>query len=82
MEVIDPDFSKNTEGTIFKKMLGHMEDETVEENTEIIGVMATIEVGIDQEKDHSQEIMAIVGIEVQVIVDQDQGLELVLIEIG
>ena len=57
-----------------------MEDKTVEENTEIIGVMVTIEVGIDQEKDHSQEIMAIIGIEVQAIVDQDQGLELVLIE--
>ena len=56
-----------------------MEDKTVEENTEIIGVMVTIEVGIDQEKDHSQEIMATIGIEVQVIGDQDQGLELVLI---
>ena len=42
--------------------------------------MATIEVGIDQEKDHSQEIMAIIGIEAQVIVDQDQDLELVPIE--
>ena len=80
MEVIDPDFSKTTEGTIFKKMLGHMEDKTVEENTQIIGMMATIEVGIDQEKDHSQKIMAIIGIEVQVIADQDQDLELVLIE--
>ena len=46
-EVIDPDFSKTTEGRIFKKMLGDMEDKTVEENTEIIGVMVTIEVGID-----------------------------------
>ena len=39
--------------------------------------MVTIEVGIDQEKDHSKEIMAIIWIEVQVIVDQD--LEPVLI---
>ena len=77
MEVTDPDFSKTTERTIFKKTLGDMEDKTVEENTEIIGMMITIEVGIDQEKDHSQEIMAIIGIEVQVIVDQDQDLELV-----
>ena len=46
-----------------------MEDKTVEENTEIIGVMVTIEVGIGQEKGHSQEIMAVIGIEVQVIVD-------------
>ena len=42
--------------------------------------MVTIEVGIDQEKDHFQEIMAIIGIEVPVVVDQDQDLELVLIE--
>ena len=31
-------------------------------------------------EDHSQEIMAIIGIEVQVIVDRDQDLELVPIE--
>ena len=41
----------------------------------MIGIMITTEVGIDQEKDHSQEIMAIIGIEVQAIVGQDQGLE-------
>ena len=46
-EVIDPDFSKTAEGTIFKKTLGDMEDKTVEENTEIIGVMVRIEVGKD-----------------------------------
>ena len=68
-EVIGPDSSKTTEGTIFKKALGDMKDKTVEKNTGIIGVMVTIEVWIDQEKDHSQEIMAIIGIEVQVIVD-------------
>ena len=53
-----------------------MEGRAVEENTETIGMMVDIEVGIDQEKDHSQEIMAIIGIEVQVIVDRDQDLEL------
>ena len=74
MGIIDPEFSKTTEGTISKKTLGDMEDRTVEEITEIIDVMITIEVGIDQGKDHSQ------GIEAQVIVDQDQDLELVLIE--
>ena len=79
-EIIDPDFSKTTEGTFFKKTLGDMEVKTVEENTEIIGMMATIEVGIDQEKEYSHEIMAIIGIEVQVIVDRDQDLELVPIE--
>ena len=30
--VIDPDFSKITEGTIFEKTLGDMEDKIVEEN--------------------------------------------------
>ena len=80
MEVIDPDFSKTTVGTISKEMLGDMEDKTVEENTAILGVMVTIEVGIGQEKSHSQETMAVIGIGVQVIVDQDQDLELVPIE--
>ena len=32
--IIDPDFSKSTEGAIFKKMLGDMEDKTVGENTQ------------------------------------------------
>ena len=45
-EVIDPDFSKTTEGTILKKMLGDMGDKSVGENTEIIGVMVKMEVGI------------------------------------
>ena len=69
MEVIDPNFSKTTEGAIFKKMLGDIEGKTVEQNTEIKGVMVTIEVGVGQEKGCSQEIMAVIGIEVQVIVD-------------
>ena len=68
MEIIDPDFSKTTGETVFKRTLGDMEDKTVEENTEIIGMMVTIEIGIDEEKDHSQEIMAIIVIEVQVTV--------------
>ena len=59
-----------------------MEDKTVEENIELIGTITIIEAGTDQEKGHSQGIMATIGIELQVIVDQDQGLELVLIEIG
>ena len=63
-EVIDSDFSKITEETIFKKTLGYMEDKIVEENIEMIGVMVTIEVGTDQEKGNFQEIIAIIGIEV------------------
>ena len=45
-------------------------------------MMIIIEVGIDQEKGHFQGTMGIIGIEVQVIVDEGQGLGLVLIEIG
>ena len=48
----------------------------------IIGAMIIKEAGIGQEKGHSQRIMRAIGIEVSVTVDQDQGLELVLIEIG
>ena len=82
MEIIDLDSRKTMETTISERTLEDMEDKIVEENTGIIGAMIIIEVGIDREKGHSQETMVIVGIEVQVIVDQDQGLELVLIEIG
>ena len=57
-----------------------MEDIIIEDNTGITGIMITIEVGIDQERGHSQELMVIIGVEVQAIVDQDQDLELVLIE--
>ena len=71
-EVIDPDFSKITEGTIFKKALEDMDDKIVEENIEMIGMMVTIEVGTDQERGHFQEIVAIIGIEVWVIADQGQ----------
>ena len=78
--MIDTDFSKSIEITIFKRMLGNMEDRIAEENIGITGVMTTIGVGTDQEKGHSQEIMVIIGIEVQAIVDQDQDLELVLIK--
>ena len=62
-EVIDPDFSKITEGSIFKKKLGDMVDKIVEENVEMIGVIVTIQVGTDQEKGHFEEIIAIIGIE-------------------
>ena len=43
-------------------------------------MMVTIEVGTDQQKGHFQEIIAIIGIEVQVIADQDQDPELAPIE--
>ena len=81
MEMIDTGFSKAIEITIFEKTLGDIEDKIAEENIGITGVMGTIEVGTDQEKGHSQEIMVIIRIEAQATVDQGQDLELTLIEI-
>ena len=71
----DPDFSKITEGTTFKKALGDVEDKLIEGNIEMIGMMITTEVGIGQEKDHSQEIIAVAEIEVQAIVGWEEDLE-------
>ena len=76
-EIIDPDFIKITEGTIFKKTLRDIEDKIVEES---IGMMVTIEVMKGPENGKFQEIIAIIGIEVQVIVDQDWNPELVPID--
>ena len=61
-----------------------MEDKIAEESIEmtIIGMMVTIEIGIDQEKDHSQETIAIIELEVQATVGQGQDPEQVLIGIG
>ena len=70
------------ETTFFKRTLEDMEYKIVKENIGIIGAIIIIEAGIYQEKGHSQGIKAIIGIEVLVTVDQDQGLELVQIEIG
>ena len=55
------ELSRTTEGTISRIMLGDMEDKAAEGNIEIIviDVMATIELGIDQERDHSQEFIAV-----------------------
>ena len=59
-----------------------MEDKIIEENIEIIGTMSITEVGICQEKGHSEGIIVIIEVDVLVTVDQGQDLELVLIEIG
>ena len=59
-----------------------MVDKIIEEDIEMIDIMITIEAGIDQEKEHLQEIIVVAEIEVQVIVDQGQDLELVQIETG
>ena len=75
METIDLD--KTIETITFEGTLD-MEDKIIEENTEIIGAMNIIEAEIGQEKGHSQGIIATIGIEVPVRVDQDQDLKLVL----
>ena len=78
-EVIDPDFSKITEGTIFKKTLGDMKDKIAEENIEMMGMAVTIQEGTDQEKGQFQEIIAIIVIG-QVIADRGQDPELAPVE--
>ena len=64
----DADFSKIKEGATLKKARGDIEDKVVEGNIERIGMMITTEVGIGQEKDHSQEIIVLAEIEAQDIV--------------
>ena len=54
MEIIDLD--KTIETTIFEETLEDMEDKIVEEKIGIISIMIIIEVGIGQEKGHSQGI--------------------------
>ena len=68
------DLDKTMETTIFERTLEDMEDKIVEENIGIIGIMIITEAGIGQMKGHSQGIMATIGIEVPVIVDQSQDL--------
>ena len=60
-----------------------MEDKIAEGSIEmtVIGVMVTIEVGIDQERGHSQEVIVVTELEVQATVGLGQDLELVLIGI-
>ena len=70
------------ETVIFEETLEDMEDKIIEEDIEMIDIMIIIEAGIDQDKGHSQEIIIVVEIEVQVTVDQGQDPELVQIEIG
>ena len=60
-----------------------MEDKTAEGNIEmiVINVVVTIEVGIDQERGHSQEVIAVIELEVQAVVGLGQDAEPVLIGI-
>ena len=53
--------SRIIEGTIFEAVQGGMEDKIAEGSIEmtVIGMMVTIKVGIDQERGHSQELIAV-----------------------
>ena len=86
---VDQGMNKITEEEILEAILDHIrisEDRIAEENTDvIIGMTVTveIEVGVNLEKGHFQETIAIIEgmIEVQAIVDQGQDQEQVLIGI-
>ena len=59
-----------------------MVEKIIEETMEMKGIMTIIETKIGQQKEHLQEITVVSETEVQVIADQDQGLELIQIETG
>ena len=80
IQIVGQDITIET--AILEETLEGMVDKIIEEVTEMIDIMITIEAGIDQEKVHLQEIIVVAEIEVQVTVDQDQDLELVQIRIG
>ena len=65
--MVDPDLSRVIEGTILEIVLVDMEDKIAEGSIEmiIIGMMVTIEVVIDQERDHSQETIVVIELEVK-----------------
>ena len=80
IQVVGPE--KTIETVILEETLEGMIDKIVEEDIEMTDIMIIIEAGIDQGKGHSQEIIVVAEIEVQVTVDQGQDLELVQIQIA
>ena len=62
LQVVDPD--RTIETAILEETLEGMVDKIIEEDIEMIDIMITIEVGIDQEKGHLQEIIVVAEIEV------------------
>ena len=79
-----PGLSRVTEEAILEVTLGDIVDKIAEGNIETIDIdiMITIEVGIDQEKGHSQGVTAAIELGVHIVVDLDQDPELVPIGIG
>ena len=66
----DPYSSRVIEGTYFDKVIGDMEEKIAEGSIEmiIIGMMVTTEIGIGQERDHSQATIVVIELEVQATV--------------
>ena len=69
--------SRVIEEVVFGIILENTVDKTAGESigTIIIEIVAIIETMIGLERDHFQEIMAVIELEVQAIIDQDQGPE-------
>ena len=72
-----PRSQQNYRGSSFQGNFRGYSRQTAEGNIETIAidVIITIEVGLDQEKGHSQEVTAVIELGVQVVVDlgQDPG---------
>ena len=81
---VNLDLSKVIEGAVSEIIPEDTVDKIAEESIEVIVIemMAITEAGIGLEKDWFLEIMAVIGLEVQVIVDWGQDPELVPIGIG
>ena len=76
--------SRITEEVISEAILGDMVDRIAEGTIEVmtIDIMITIEVGIGQDRGHSQGITVAIELAVQVEVDLGQHPEPLLIETG
>ena len=64
---------KIIEATDLEEMLEGIADRVIEEITGMKDTITITEIEVDQEKDISQEITITAEIEVQAIIDQDQG---------
>ena len=76
--------SRVIEEAVFGIIAEDTVDRTIGESigTMIIEIVVIIETGIGLERDHFQELMAVIELEVQAIVDQDQDPEPVPIGIA
>ena len=67
----DPGLNRIIEEVVFRIIQEGTIDKTAEESTEIIiiEIVVIVEIGIGLERDHSQEIMAVIDLEAQAVVD-------------